>query len=105
MRVAVEFRDESQGFEVAAGRLIDAWDGPPGCPRWTSGPRSPPPWSNPDFPPLGRAVVPGDRVAIPLDADMPGAARRAGSPLLDPDGGRDRCLLHPRPDPGPAGPT
>src|SRR5689334_13172656 len=75
MRVAVEFRDESQGFEVAAGQLIDAWDGPAGLPEADVRARIAATLEQPrDFPPLRRAVVPGDRVVIPLDADVPGAA-------------------------------
>lgn len=74
MRVEVAYQDERYGIEVPDDRLIAAWDGPPGLGpselsallgRVLENPR--------EFPPLRQAVVPGDRVALALGADVPGA--------------------------------
>jgi hypothetical protein len=75
MRVAVDFRDERLDLDVSAERLVADWHGPAGVA--TAGvysavcaalehPRQ--------FPPLRQAVVPGDRVVIALDVEVPGVS-------------------------------
>lgn len=72
MRLEVRFQDQSIDFEVADDRLIGHWSGPP-----TAGGSDPVSMAlgqfeaPVDFPPLGSAVVPGDRVVIPLDPTTP----------------------------------
>ena len=72
MRISVPFQDESLDFEAPDERVAGAWDGPRGVPAAGVGelirsalehPRS--------FPALRQAVVPGDRVVIPIDPSVP----------------------------------
>lgn len=80
MRIAVVSRDGPIDFELADDRVVGHGNGPsePEGPVDLSamtrsaiaGPR--------DFPPLARAIVPGDHVAIPVDPTMPGLAEVLG---------------------------
>jgi hypothetical protein len=73
MRIAVEFQDQSLEFEVADDRLIGHWLGPSTGPGVDPGAMALEQFEAPiDFPPLSRAVVPGDRVVVPLDPTTPG---------------------------------
>src|SRR4051794_35176565 len=75
MRVTVEFRDERLEFEVPDDRLVGVWHGPPGIPDAEVKGRVLEALEHPlGYPPLRQAVVPGDRVVIPLDPDLPAAA-------------------------------
>ena len=74
MRIAVDYQDHRVEFEVPDDRVVahragpDRAEDPPDVRALTlaaiEGPA--------EFPPLARAVVPGDRVAIPLDPALPG---------------------------------
>ncbi len=73
MRIAVAFGEESVEFEVPEDRLLGAWSGPVEMPadeihaavaRALADPR--------EFPPLGRAVVPGDHVVLAVEPRTPG---------------------------------
>src|SRR5437764_674174 len=76
MRVAVEFQDERLDFDVAEDQLVGAWHGPAGVPADDVERLVRDALENPrEFPPLRQAVVPGDRVVIPWDADVPEARR------------------------------
>src|SRR5579864_3596830 len=75
MRVAVEFGEEQLDFDIPDERVVGVWRGPP--------PVAAPEvkglvlagLENPlNFPPLRQAVVPGDRVVIPLGQDVPAVA-------------------------------
>ena len=79
MRVVVDFQGESLEFEVPEDRVVASWRGPEGI--GTTGveaavgealeqPR--------DFPPLRQMLVPGDRVAIAFDPEIP-----QSGPVLD----------------------
>lgn len=72
MRVALAFQGEAIDFEVAEDRFVGDWHGPDGVVGEGVGrlvreaieaPRQ--------FPALRLAVVPGDRVVIPMDPDVP----------------------------------
>jgi lactate racemase len=74
MRVSVDFQDQSLELEIPDDHLVAAWTGPAGHNRTESAeiiraaleaPR--------DFPPLGQAVVPGDRVTVAFDPSIPEA--------------------------------
>ena len=74
MRVSVDFQDQSLELEIPDEHLVAAWKGPAGHDRSDAAeiiraaleaPR--------DFPPLGQAVVPGDRVTIAFDPSIPEA--------------------------------
>ncbi len=74
MRVAVEFQGMTADFELDEGRVAGVWEGPAavapdrvgGLVRAAlEGPRQ--------FPALRLAVVPGDRVVVPIDPEVPGA--------------------------------
>ncbi len=72
MRVVVAFQNECLEIEVPEDRLIARWHGPAGSAPSESGHLVRDALENPrDFPPLRQAVVPGDRVVIALDADIP----------------------------------
>src|SRR4051812_45377722 len=71
MRVQVGFQDERLDLEVAEECLVGEWHGPAGVGpsevealvrAALDAPRG--------YPPLGRCVVPGDRVTIALDATI-----------------------------------
>jgi lactate racemase len=72
MKIAVGYQDQSLAFEIDEDRVVGHWSGPkPNDPldfRATvqeafEAPR--------DFPPMRRAVVPGDQVVVPLDPATP----------------------------------
>jgi hypothetical protein len=76
MRVAVEFQDDRVAFDVSDDRLVAAWNGPEGLPLETvrdllrrdlEAPRG--------YPPLRQNVVPGDRVALAIDPEVPDVSR------------------------------
>ncbi len=72
MRVDVGFADERIDFEVAEDRLLGAWRGPAGVPTAEVEGRVLEALEHPiEFPPLRQAVVPGDRVVIPFDPEVP----------------------------------
>jgi len=80
MRIAVEFQDDRLDFEVADDRVVGRRDAPDRAGRpdvramalgAIEAPR--------DFPALSRAVVPGDRVVIPIDPDLPDLAEVLGA--------------------------
>jgi lactate racemase len=72
MRIVVDFQDQRLDFEVADDRLIGHWSGPPAGPGDDARSMALAQFDAPaDFPPLGRAVVPGDRVVVPLDPSTP----------------------------------
>jgi lactate racemase len=73
MRIAVDFQDERLEFEVPDDRLVGHWSGPsidpsaePASAIFRQAIESPS-----EFPPLNLAVVPGDRVVVPLDPSTP----------------------------------
>jgi nickel-dependent lactate racemase len=78
MRVAVEFQDESVEFELHRERVLGSWRGPArisqAAQRALVDGAIEQPW---EYPPMRQLVVPGDRVAIALDA-----AVRPAEPLL-----------------------
>ena len=75
MKFAVAFQDRSVEFEVADDRLIGHWSGPVAAPRTDPGSMATGQFEAPiDFPPLALAVVPGDRVVVPLDPKTPASA-------------------------------
>src|SRR4051794_24835132 len=79
MRVAVAFRGEELDFDVPEDRLIGVWRGPAGVPASAAKGLVHQALEQPlEFPPLRQAVVPGDRVAIALDPEVPGVV-----PLLE----------------------
>lgn len=71
MAVSVRFAAESHTFEVEGDRLVGSWSGPEGCldplASYRLALESPH-----EFPPLRRALVPGDRLAIALGPAIPG---------------------------------
>jgi hypothetical protein len=73
MRIAVDFQDEQLEFEIEEDRLVGQWSGPafdpsaePASTIFRQAIESPC-----EFPPLNLAVVPGDRVVVPLDPSTP----------------------------------
>ena len=72
MRVAVAFQGTAVDFEVDEDRLAGAWDGPGGVVGEGVGSLVREAMESPrQFPALRLAVVPGDRVVIPIDPDVP----------------------------------
>ena len=72
MRVPLEFGGERVELEIPDGRLVASWRGPDGVAPADLPRRIDDALESPaDFPPLRRAVVPGDRVAVALGADVP----------------------------------
>ncbi len=72
MRVTVNFQDERLDLEVPDDRLIASWQGPAGLSTADFREHLREALENPrDYPPLRRAVVPGDRVVIALDDETP----------------------------------
>jgi nickel-dependent lactate racemase len=75
MQVAVDFGEERLDFELPDERVVGVWHGPEPLPHAAvkelvldvlERPRG--------FPPLRQAVVPGDRVVIPFEPDLPEAS-------------------------------
>jgi lactate racemase len=80
MRVEVRFHDERFDLEVPEDRLVGAWHGPTGVVGDEVGASVRDALEHPrGFPPLRQAVVPGDRVVIPWDPDIPEAGRVLGA--------------------------
>ncbi|RUL88276.1 lactate racemase domain-containing protein [Tautonia sociabilis] len=76
MRVSVAFRDDRLELDVPDDRLVGSWEGPEPMEvgafldrlrRELDGPRG--------FPPLAQNVVPGDRVVLAVDSEVPELAR------------------------------
>lgn len=80
MRVAVEFQDGRLELDVDDDRLVGAWSGPAAIGPDAFLERVRRSLEQPlDFPPLGRSVVPGDRVVLPVDPAVPALGRVVGS--------------------------
>lgn len=80
MRVAVDFQGSGLEFEVPEERVVARWGGPEGLdpsavPAAISGALEHPH----DFPAFRRMLVPGDRVALAIDPEVPGAASVLGA--------------------------
>ncbi|WP_169980608.1 lactate racemase domain-containing protein [Tautonia rosea] len=76
MRVAVAFQDEQVAFDVSDDRLVAAWNGPEGMSRDALRDHFRRDLEEPrGYPPLRQNVVPGDRVALAIDPDVPDVAR------------------------------
>lgn len=72
MRIAVAYQDKFLDFEVADDRLVGWWSGPLADPDLDVHALAGKAFEEPsEFPPLRRAVVPGDRVVVPLDPSTP----------------------------------
>jgi hypothetical protein len=68
MRVSVEFQDEQLALELPDENVVGTWTGPAGVTGEAAAAAVRSALEHPlDFPPVRRAVVPGDRVAIALD--------------------------------------
>jgi hypothetical protein len=68
----VDFQDESLEFEVPDERLVAEWRGPRGLEPDAARAAVADALEHPrDFPPLRQMIVPGDRVTIALDPDIP----------------------------------
>src|SRR5690242_7292387 len=74
MHVSVQFGEEQLEFDAPDERVVGVWHGPGAVPApdvkglvaaALEQPRN--------FPPLRQSIVPGDRVASPLDAGLPAA--------------------------------
>lgn len=79
MRYVVGFQDDGLEFEVPPERVVAAWRGPQGLPALEAVAAVGDALEHPrDFPPLRQMIVPGDRVTIALDPEIPEAA-----PVLD----------------------
>ena len=74
MLIAVPFQEESLTFEVPDDRVAGVWEGPPAVPAGEVARRIGEALERPrEFPALRQAVVPGDRVIIPIDPTVPEA--------------------------------
>jgi hypothetical protein len=74
MRVAVDFQGESLEFEVPEERVVARWRGPEGLDRSSAAAAIEEALEHPrDFPAFRQLFVPGDRVAIALDPEIPQA--------------------------------
>jgi lactate racemase len=72
MRVAVDFQDEQSEFEVPDDRLVADWHGPTGVDRADVTRLVVEAVERPhEYPPLRQVVVPGDRVVVALDPQVP----------------------------------
>ena len=72
MRIAVAYQDQSLDFEVGEDRLVGHWSGPGVEPAVDPRAMARRQFEAPSgFPPLALAVVPGDRVVVPLDPSTP----------------------------------
>ena len=79
MRIAVAFQDQGLDFEIGEDRLVGHWSGPMTEPGVDVRAMARGQFESPsDFPPLARAIVPGDRVVVPLDPSTPDLV-----PILD----------------------
>jgi hypothetical protein len=75
MRISVDFQDESLDFEIPEDRVVGHWSGPGPASALDTRAMVRAAFESPsDFPPLRRAVVPGDRVVVPLDPSTPDLA-------------------------------
>jgi hypothetical protein len=81
MRIGVDFQDERLEFEIPEDRLVGHWSGPsidpsaePAAAIFRRAIENPS-----EFPPLNLAVVPGDRVIVPLDPSTPELAAILGA--------------------------
>lgn len=75
MRIVLEYEAERVEFEVPEERLVGIWRGPDSRPDSEIRGRTLAALEGPQgYPPLRQAVVPGDRVVIPLDPSTPGLA-------------------------------
>jgi hypothetical protein len=73
MRVSVEFQDEHLELDVPSDRLVGSWRGPGRIAPEETAAAVRDALEHPlDFPPFRQMVVPGDRVAIALDASLTG---------------------------------
>ncbi len=73
MRVAIDYEAERAEFEVSEDRLVGVWHGPESRPDEEIRRRTLAALESPrGYPALRQAVVPGDRVVIPLDPATPG---------------------------------
>lgn len=80
MRIEIAFQSEMAEFDVPEARLVAAWAGPPSLPDESIGPLTREALESPlGYPALRQAVVPGDRVVIPVDPATPGLAAILGS--------------------------
>ena len=71
MRGSVQFHDERLELELPDEKLVGLWDGPTGLDGEAAVEAIRHALDQPlDFPPVRQAVVPGDRVAIALDASL-----------------------------------
>lgn len=74
MRVTVAYQDGRLELDVPEDRLGGAGGGPAGLPAGEVRGRVVAALEDPaDYPPLLRALVPGDRVVVPFDPDLPAA--------------------------------
>ena len=72
MKIAVDYQDQTLELEVAEDRLVGRWSGPQSEATADLRGLALAQFASPvDFPPLSRAVVPGDRVVIPLNPATP----------------------------------
>ena len=71
MRVSVVFQDEQLALDLPDEILVGSWEGPQGLPREQVAEAVRTILEHPlEFPPFRQMVVPGDRVAIALDASL-----------------------------------
>lgn len=76
MRVAVAFDRQLAEFDVPDEKLVGAWSGPEALAPDRAARRLAEALDRPlDYPPLRETVVPGDRVVIVADPDLPDAER------------------------------
>lgn len=72
MRMDVAYEGGSAALEIDDQRVIGVWQGPAGRPEAPLRPRVRGALEQPrDFPPLRRAVVPGDHVVLPVSPGIP----------------------------------
>ncbi|CAN5630363.1 hypothetical protein BH23PLA1_BH23PLA1_33380 [soil metagenome] len=72
MRVDLHFQDERLEIEVADDRLLGAWSGPEPLAETRLRAQIAQDLESPqDYPPLRQAVVPGDRVVLAVDPEIP----------------------------------
>lgn len=73
MRVEVDYAADRLELDLDADRVVGTWTGPPGLPAAALQERVRAALEDPlGYPPLRQAVVPGDRVVIPLQPGIPG---------------------------------